>query len=127
MSKKKHIKRYSRRVPLFDVGRVEFHKDRDQMRAGMDMVSGLDDSDKDLSHSAGCCVYGAWDGTDFVWFVGVFDGKVGTIGLECFHATVRILSQVGVPIQKDAANETAAYLLGWLVETFHEVSQENKK
>lgn len=126
MGKKKHVKRYSREVPLFDVGRVEFHTDRDAMRRGMDYASGLTEEDKDISCCSGCCVFGAYDeGGGWVWFVGVFDGKPGTVAHESFHAAVRILSTVDVPIQKNAANETAAYLIGWLVDTFNQVSQEN--
>lgn len=65
----------------------------------------------------------------FDYAICVFDGSISTLVHECWHATQRILEDVGNPVIEGAANETHAYMMEFLfkecIERFEEYKREN--
>jgi len=56
------------------------------------------------------------DDTTNECFVGVFNGRVGTLAHEITHASTRILACCNVPFS-DTNDEALAYLVGYLVDS----------
>lgn len=98
-------------VPLFNVGKVEFitsYAEAQQRVLDLGLTYSVHDS-------LGFVEYTVL-GSDGVLLLCVFDGKVTTLAHEVFHAAVRYLAYVGVPLVPDAANETHAYLIEYLMD-----------
>lgn len=68
-----------------------------------------------LAGSGGLCDPSTLPVTGVV-LVGVFDGELSTLVHELFHAVVHLMAWTGVPLKTGAANETYAYLLGYLYD-----------
>ena len=99
--------------PLFTAGRIEFHTDSKRLIKHM-RATDADVADDFLDYSAGACIYDSLPAIG-VLYIYVGDGKLTTLVHECFHAAVRYLAYMGVPLETDKANETYAYFLEHLV------------
>lgn len=98
-------------VPLFNVGKVEFITSYDEAQQRV-VDLGLVYSVRD---TLGLVEYATLQ-SDGVLLLCVFDGKVATLAHEIFHAAVRYLDYVGVPLIPGAANETHAYLIEYFMD-----------
>lgn len=98
-------------IPLFNVGKVEFITSYDEAQQRI-LDLGLAYSVHD---SLGFVEYTVL-GSDGVLLLCVFDGKITTLAHEVFHAAVRYLAYVGVPLVPNAANETHAHLIEYLMD-----------
>lgn len=77
-------------------------------------ASGAEVADDYMNNNAGACIYSGLEPRG-VLYVYVGDGRLTTLVHECFHAAVRYLAYVGVPVEHNEPNETCAYLLEYLV------------
>lgn len=102
--------------PLFSIGSIEFHTDTQCMLKRMNRAGANYPADY-LEGCSGVVVYEGLDKVG-VLYVGVFDGKLSTAVHELFHASVRYLAWVGVPLEHNESNEVYAYFLEWLTGTF---------
>lgn len=108
--------------PLFEVGRIEFHTNPKKMLKRMNKA-GASYNDDYLDDCSGVVVYEGLAASGTL-YVGVFNQCSSTLAHEIFHAAVRYLAWVGVPLEHDSGNETYAYLIGWLTEQFSPVLKQ---
>lgn len=98
-------------IPLFNVGKIEVITNYDEAQQRV-LDLGLTYS---VRGSLGFVEYTTLP-SDGVLLLCVFDGKVPTLAHEAFHAAVRYLDYVGVPLVPGAANETHAYLIDYIMD-----------
>lgn len=104
------------RPDMFRAGSIEFHTDRATMIKQIRAKGATCESDC-LDRCAGAVRYCDLNNYSTLYvFVG--DGRLDTLIHECFHASVRYLAWVGVPLEHDEPNEAYAYFLEYLVREF---------
>lgn len=99
--------------PLFNCGSIEIHTNSKRLIKHM-RASGAKVDDNYVEDIAGACIYSGLEPRG-VLYVYVGDNLITTLVHECFHATVRYLAYVGVPVETNEPNETYAYMLDYLV------------
>lgn len=104
---------------MFRAGRIELHTHRSTLIKNL-KANGAHCEPDFLKDCAGCCYYSPLY-TDSVMYIYVGDGQLSTLIHECFHASVRYLAWVGVPLEHDEPNETYAFFLEYLVKEFNPV------
>jgi hypothetical protein len=104
---------------LFRAGVIEFHTNSKRMVKHIRANGGVCE-DNYFDDCAGC-VHSTYLNTDGFLYVYVGDGKLTTLVHECFHAAVRYLAYVGVPLETNEPNETYAYFIEYLVGEFNRV------
>lgn len=92
---------------MFKAGSIEFHTDRETLIKRVRANGGKCEDDF-LQDCAGACHYRDLYNNS-IMYVYVGDGRLATLIHECFHASVRYLAWVGVPLEHDKANETYAF------------------
>lgn len=101
------LKLHEAKLPIYNIT-IIFSQSREKFRDYFDLV----DFDKD---DGVCC----WSPS--AQTVGIFiedtDSvtRAGTVAHECFHAVMDITEYLGITVDSDS-NESAAYILSWLVE-----------
>ena len=103
------------KIPLFSIGNIEVYTKRKQASKAMSRLG----IDVDVNQIDGCFAYEAYP-TSGVFVMCIFDGKVGTVAHESFHAAIRVLHAAGVPVVPDSPNEAHAYLMEYLVNEISE-------
>lgn len=98
------------KIPLFETGTIEVYTDRRKAKRAFARLGIAGD----VNQMDGCFAYEAYD-THGVFVLCVFDGRLGSVAHESFHAAVRILHTVGVPLLPNSPNEAHAYLVDYLV------------
>lgn len=101
---------------LFSAGRIELHTTSKGIRKSLSKLGIQTDKDY-LKDCAGACIHEHLQSTG-VLLVYVSDRQLPTLIHELFHATVRYLAYVGVPVQTNESNETYAYFLEHLTREF---------
>lgn len=104
------------RPELFNAGSIELHTSRRTLIKNVRAFGGTCE-DTYLKDCAGACRYDDMDSNSRL-YVYVGDGQLTTLVHECFHAAVRYLAWVGVPLEHNKSNETYAYFLEYLVREF---------
>lgn len=72
----------------------------------------------DTSDSEGCYYYDESNGCGIIelHYHPSSPKEIAVAAHECLHATMRVLSYIGIPCLEDTANETHTYLLEYLME-----------
>jgi hypothetical protein len=101
---------------LFNAGIIELHTTRKSLIKSM-RKAGIPCDDDYLTDVIGACVHDYLE-SNSVMYIYVGDGKLTSLIHELFHATIRYLAYVGVPVQTNEANETYAYFIEYLTREF---------
>lgn len=101
---------------LFGVGRIELHTDRKMLIKRMRKI-GIEPGKDYLADCSGSCIYEYLE-SHGILYVYVTEAKVTTLVHELFHASIRYLAYVGVPIKTNKSNETYAYFIEYLTREF---------
>lgn len=101
---------------LFGIGRIELHTKRKKLIKHM-RKAGINKESDYLSDCSGACIYD-YLGSHGVLYLYVYETKPSVLVHELFHAAIRYLAFVGVPIETDRPNETYAYFIEYLTREF---------
>lgn len=104
------------RPEMFRAGNIEFHTNTRTLVKNI-RAAGTSCKRDYFDHCAGACRYSTLQ-EHSVLYIYVGDGKLDTLVHECFHAAVRYLAWVGVPLVHNSSNEAYAYFLEYLVREF---------